>query len=499
MKTAIIQFNPKTADIEENADRITSYIANEKEADVIIFPSLAVTGINCRDYFLSADFIERQNNALEEIKELSVNSRDIIIGFAEKCKDGLYSSVALFSNGEEKILCRKKELSNAEAKYFKSGNGAVNIEYKGRLMTVSLDKEKTCNTDTLLNMALENFQTDTINKRLKQKNYQEIRVNPVCYSGTYLYDGRSYFSNKKGEKLVEAKAFCEDRIFLDDTKSYSPLPITEVNKYDETIDGIVFALKDFCSKTGFKKIVLGLSGGIDSALTAVFACKAIGADNVLGITMPSEYSSSGSVDDSYELAKNLGMECITKPIKPLFNCFVDEVQNQKYNDLAEENLQSRLRGVILMNYSNRYNALLLSTGNKSEVATGYCTLYGDTCGGLCLLSDIYKTDVYKLSERINKDKVVIPISTMTKAPSAELRPNQKDTDSLPDYEVLDKVIKLYFEENLPREEIKYLCPNQPVEQIINTILRAEFKRKQMTLGIKLSERSFVSDIDYPTI
>lgn len=499
MKAAIIQLNPKTADIEENFDKIKTYITEENEADVIIFPSLAITGINCNDHFLNNVFINRQNEALEEIKELSRNSRDIIIGFAEKNSDGLYSSVALFSNGEKQILCRKKHLSKTEAKYFKSGEGAANIEYKGRLMTVSLDKEKECKTDTLLNMYLENFQTDNIVKRLKQKNYQEIRINPVCFSASYLYDGRSYFSNKKGEKLVEAKAFEECRILYDDTKTYEAAEQKEVNQYDETIDGVVFALKDYCKKTGFRKIVLGLSGGIDSALTAALACKAMGSENVIGITMPSEYSSSGSVDDSVELAKNLGMECLNIPIKPLFNCFVDEVQKNKYNDLAEENLQSRLRGIILMNYSNRYNALLLSTGNKSEVATGYCTLYGDTCGGLCLLSDIYKTDVYKISERINKDGIIIPQNTITKPPSAELRPNQKDSDSLPDYDTLDKVIKLYFEENIPVEEIKYLCPNKPVEQIISTIMRAEFKRKQMTTGIKLTERSFVCDIDYPVI
>ena len=215
--------------------------------------------------------------------------------------------------------------------------------------------------------------------------------------------------------------------------------------------------------------------------------------------MPSEYSSSGSVDDSVELAKNLGMECKNIPIKPLFETFVDKVQGQKYNDLAEENLQSRLRGIILMNYSNRYNALLMATGNKSEVATGYCTLYGDTCGGFCVLADIYKTDVYKVAERINKDRIIIPTSTMTKAPSAELRPGQKDTDSLPEYDVLDKVIKLYFEENIDEEEICYMLPNKPVKQIIRTILRAEFKRKQMTSGVKLSDRSFVCDIDYPAI
>ncbi|MBQ2645050.1 NAD(+) synthase [bacterium] len=500
MKTAIIQFNPKTADIRENSEKIKNFIIGEKEAELIIFPAFSITGINCCDYFLNSSFIDAQNETLNEIMHLSKNGKDIIIGFAEKNGKQLFSSVAIFSNGEKKILCRKKALTQNEKKYFNSGEGPSDIEYKGRLITVSLENIPMCKTDILINLSLENFQMDNILKRLKNKNYQEIRVNPVCFSGSYLYDGRCYFSNKKGEKIISAKAFEECRIFYDDEINYQlDNNEKEINIYDETIDGIVFALKDFCQKIGFKKIVLGLSGGIDSALTAVLACKAIGSQNVIGITMPSEYSSSGSVDDSVELADNLGMQCINIPIKPLFNCFLDNVQKQKYNDLAEENLQSRLRGIILMNYSNRYNALLLSTGNKSEVATGYCTLYGDTCGGLNLISDIYKTDVYKIAERINKDKIIIPQNTITKPPSAELRPNQKDTDSLPDYDTLDKVIKLYFEENIDVEEIKYLCPGKPVEQIVNTILRAEFKRKQMTTGIKLSSRSFVKDIDYPVI
>lgn len=498
MKATIVQLNTKSADIEENSEKIKQYITEDNSEELIIFPTLAITGINCCDYFKSFEFIEKQNIELEEITALS-KQRDIILGIVEKADDGLYNSIALLSNGKKKILCRKKDLTEQERKYFKSGNGAVDIEYHGRLMTVTLDKIKECKTDILLNLHAENFQTDNFFKRIAKKSYPEIRVNPVCLSGSYLFDGRSYFSTKQGKKIVEAPAFEECKICYDEEKEYEEIAEKDVNIYDETIDAITFALRDFCKKTGFKKIVLGLSGGIDSALTATIACRAIGSENVVGITMPSEYSSSGSVDDSVELAKNLGMECKNIPIKPMFETFVDKVQGKKFNDLAEENLQSRLRGLILMNYSNRYNALLLSTGNKSEVATGYCTLYGDTCGGFNVLSDIYKTDVYKISERINKDRIIIPMSTMTKPPSAELRPNQKDTDSLPEYDVLDKVIKLYFEENIDAEEICYMLPNKPVKQIIKTILRAEFKRKQMTSGIKLSNRSFVCDIDYPAV
>lgn len=497
MKMSLIQLNMKSADIEENTAQIKKYIEQE-DAELIIFPELAITGLGCCDYFADTDFINRQNEALENITSLTVE-KDVLIGFAEKTDDGLYSSVALLSDGKKEVICRKKNLIDLEKKYFKPGNGASDIEYKGRLATVTLDNLQDCKTDIIINLAAENFQTDTFARRIKEKTYCEIKVNPTCLAGNFVFDGRSYISNKKGQKIIQAPSFKEYCLKYDDEQQYEPIENEDKNIYDETIDALVFALKDFCNKSGFKKIVIGLSGGIDSALTAALACKAIGSENVFGITMPSEYSSLGSIDDSIELAKNLKMECTTIPIKPLFNCFVEDVQKNKYNDLAEENLQSRLRGIILMNYSNRNNALLLATGNKSEVATGYCTLYGDTCGGFCLLSDIYKTDVYKISERINKDGIIIPTNTMTKPPSAELRPGQKDTDSLPDYDTLDKVIKLYFEDRIAIEDIEYLNPGKPVRQIIKTILRAEFKRKQMTSGIKLSNRSFVCDIDYPTI
>lgn len=498
MKTTIVQFNPQTANIEDNCEKITEFISKFHDSDLIIFPELSITGINCNDYFLEKDFINRQYNAIDTIVEHS-SGKSVLIGIAERQGQKLYSSVLFISEGKEKIVCRKKILSKNEKKYFTDGYGSSDINCRGKLLTVTLDKTKECKSDILVNLSAENFQADNFQKRQMKRSFAEIRVNPVCLSGSCIYDGRSYFSDKQGNKLIVAPAFEETAVTFDEDFEYERIEEPEINIYDEVINALTFALKDFCRKIGFKKIVLGLSGGIDSALTAALAVKAVGKENVLGITMPSEFSSSGSVNDSIALAENLGIECKTIPIKSMFDCFVSDVQKERFYDLAEENLQSRLRALILMNYSNRHNALLLSTGNKSEVATGYCTLYGDTCGGFNLLSDIYKTDVYKISERINKDGEIIPRSTMTKPPSAELRPDQKDTDSLPDYPVLDKVIRLYFEQKLSVEDIEYLCPDAPVRQIVKTVLRAEFKRKQMTSGVKLSEYSFVSDIDYPVI
>ena len=254
MIISLIQFNPKTADIEENIEKIKNIIKDDKTSDLMIFPSLSITGINCRDYFLSPEFIEKQNTALKDIRDI-YRDKDIIIGFVEKIDKKLYSSVALLSEGLMKILCRKKDLTLEESKYFAQGEGASDFEYRGRLMTVSLDKIKDCKTDILINLSLENYQADTILKRQKNNSFQEIRVNPVCLTGSYLYDGRSFVSNKKGEKIILAPAFEETIVTYDDNKVYEKVAEPIINVYDETINGLVFALKDFCKKIGFKKII----------------------------------------------------------------------------------------------------------------------------------------------------------------------------------------------------------------------------------------------------
>lgn len=259
----------------------------------------------------------------------------------------------------------------------------------------------------------------------------------------------------------------------------------------------VFALKEYCENTGFKKVVLGLSGGIDSALTATLAVKALGAENVLGILMPSMFSSEGSITDSVQLAKNLGIRTITEPITPLFDAFMQG--RERLHDLAEENLQARLRGLILMFYSNRENMLLLSTGNKSESAMGFGTLYGDLAGGYNLICDLTKTNVYKLANYLNKDKEVIPQAIIDKAPSAELHPGQKDQDRLPEYAVLDDIIEMYIEQNRPIDEIYEKYDKSLVDETIKKICRMQFKRYQCCLGVRLTERSFLNGVDLPIV
>ena len=258
-------------------------------------------------------------------------------------------------------------------------------------------------------------------------------------------------------------------------------------------------LRLVCENTGFKKVVLGLSGGIDSALTAALAVEALGAENVLGIMMPSMYSSQGSILDSVALAENLGIRTEKHTITPLFENFMEKIAHEKKGDLAEENLQARLRALILMFFSNRGGYLLLSTGNKSESAMGFGTLYGDLAGGYNMICDLTKTNVYKVSNYINRNGEIIPQNIIDKAPSAELHPGQKDQDRLPEYALLDDVLEMYFEQNLPLDEIYEKYNKSVVDEIVRKTYRMQFKRNQCCLGTRLTERSFLNGIDLPIV
>lgn len=311
-----------------------------------------------------------------------------------------------------------------------------------------------------------------------------------------IYYGRSFAKNSKGEYVLQMP-ICEEKVEIVD---FSASIEAKKDYLEEDVFTVsTFALKEYCENTGFKKVILGLSGGIDSALTATLAVKALGKENVLGVLMPSMFSSDGSVIDSVQLAQNLGIKTVKHAITPLFDNFIEKIAHERRHDLAEENLQARLRGLILMFFSNRDNYLLLSTGNKSEAAMGYGTLYGDLAGGYNLICDLTKTNVYKLSNYINREEEIIPQAIIDKAPSAELRPNQKDQDSLPEYEVLDDIIELYVEQNVPLEELYQKYEKSLVDDTVRKIYRAQFKRKQCCLGVRLTERSFLNGVNFPIV
>ena len=311
-----------------------------------------------------------------------------------------------------------------------------------------------------------------------------------------VYAGQSFAKNAKNE-IVELFPLIDEKI--KEINFSKKINIEKSQTEEEIYKVTTFALKEYCENTGFKKVLLGLSGGIDSALTEVLAAEALGAENVYSIMLPSKYSSEGSIKDSEKLVKNIGINATTIPISSMFECFMENVATEHKLDLAEENLQSRLRGLILMFYSNRENALLLSTGNKSEVACGYGTLYGDMCGGLNLIADLTKTNVYKLSNWINRNGEVIPHEIIEKAPSAELRPNQKDQDSLPEYEILDGIIEDYIENQLSYNELNIKYDKNIVDKTLKLIYRAQFKRNQACLGVRLTENAFCSNVKLPVI
>ncbi len=311
-----------------------------------------------------------------------------------------------------------------------------------------------------------------------------------------IFDGHSYYFDSKGEKIFEAPSF-EEGLFYVDTNSEEKTNY-EINDTEQVYKALILGIRDYFRKNNFEKAIVGLSGGIDSALTVVLAAEALGKDKVIGMTMPSKYSSKGSVDDSLLLAKNLGISIKTIPIKETFSSYVsalsDEFKGRK-EDVAEENVQARIRGNFLMALSNKFGYIVLSTGNKSEIAVGYCTLYGDMSGGLAVLSDIPKTMVYDLTKYYNKmkGKDIIPLSIIKKEPSAELRPDQKDSDSLPEYEILDQILDLYIEKGYGKDAIiSEGFDKIIVEKVIRMVKANEYKRYQAALGLKVTSKAFGS-------
>ena len=322
-----------------------------------------------------------------------------------------------------------------------------------------------------------------------------VYVNQVGGNDSLIFDGSSMAFTPDGRVAALAKSFDEDLIFFDSTTGVGDIRPAMNDEYEAAYRALVLGTRDYVRKCGFRKVVIGLSGGIDSALVAVIAVEALGEANVLGVAMPGPYSSEGSVRDAQQLAKNLGVETIVLPITETFASYRKTLEKTFAGlpeDVTEENIQARIRGNLLMALSNKFGSLVLSTGNKSELAVGYCTLYGDMAGGLDVISDVPKTMVYDLARLVNRDKEVIPQSTLTKPPSAELRPNQTDADTLPPYEDLDRVLTAYVEDLQSPEQIAAECllPIDLVRSIAMQVDRNEYKRKQAPPGLKITSKAF---------
>lgn len=464
MKIAVAQIKLKTGDFKFNYENIMKY-AQKSDADLTIFPRADLESLGGKDLIYDEDCIQKEVEMYEKIAANS-DGKTLLIGDI-LIKDGLAEEVEFFEFANKKVYVSDSFVQDVDCDIY--------ILSHNKYFAMNVYEEFVESIDT---------KTDF------------IFVNSIGMADENIFAGASFAKNCKNEQVLQMPV-CEEN--LADVDFETPVDFAPEIMEEAVFKVTTFALREYCENTGFKKVILGLSGGIDSALTAALAVEAFGRENVFGVLMPSMFSSEGSVNDSLKLAQNLGIKTAKHTITPLFDNFMEKVAHERLHDLAEENLQARLRGLILMFFSNRDNYLLLSTGNKSEAAMGYGTLYGDLAGGYNLICDLTKTNVYKLSNYINRNGEIIPQEIIDKAPSAELRPNQKDQDSLPEYAVLDDIIEMYVEKLCPKEEIYAKYDKQLVDETVRKIYRAQFKRKQCCLGVRLTERSFLNGASYPIV
>jgi NAD+ synthase (glutamine-hydrolysing) len=532
VKIALGQINTTIGDFEGTVRRVAKFVASAKKkgADLIAFPEMTLTGYPPRDLVEVPSFVEKNLRALEEVAKLSQGIA-IIIGYVGRNENGggksLLNAAALCRDGKVVASYVKNLLPTYdvfdEGRYFEPGKaiGLWDFESFSKKIGISIcediwndklfwekrlyphdpiEEQVNLGADFLLNISSSPFslgkdclRRDMLQAVALRHGVPLFYVNLVGGNDELVFDGRSLTVNERGEVIAEGEPYEEDLVVVDleemSATGENP-PMEEVESIYRTL---VLGLRDYVRKCGFKKVVLGLSGGIDSSLVAAIAAEALGPENVIGVRMPSPYSSKGSLTDSALLAKNLGIKMETYPIKGIFHSYRRLLKRKggREPDLAEENVQARIRGNLLMALSNRYGYLVLSTGNKSELAVGYCTLYGDMSGGLSIISDLPKTMVYEVARFVQKRKSVIPEAVFSKPPSAELRPNQTDQDSLPPYEILDPILKAYIEEHRSEEEIIQMgFPPQTVKQVVRNVNRNEYKRRQAAPGIKITSKAF---------
>lgn len=527
MKITLLQINTTIGDLESNAKKILIKAKkNGKSSDLIISPELSLLGYPPRDLLLYKSFIDKAFTALEKLADDAKSLPPILIGtaiFDQKAK-ALKNAAVLVQGGQIKSYFYKSLLPSYdvfnEERYFINEKNPQILNLAGKKIGISicedlwndkdfwgqqkysidpikkLAQEK---VDLIINMSASPFTVSKQDLREKMiastaKKYSMpiIYVNQVGANEHLVFDGASIAFNKNGVLLARAKAFEEDCLVVNFNKpNIAPYP---QNNEERLYKALVLGLKDYLLKSGFKKVVLGLSGGIDSALVATLAMKALGAKSVLGILMPSPYTSKRSITDAKKLATNLKIQTSTIDIKPLMKSFKRALAKsfKGYSqDTTEENIQSRIRANLLMALSNKYKSLLLSTGNKSELTVGYTTLYGDLSGGLAPIGDLTKTQVYALCKWLNTQQELIPESIIKKAPSAELKPNQKDQDTLPPYETLDRILFQHIENQKGKEEIiKEGFNKKTVDKILKMLNNAEYKRRQAPPTIKVTEKAF---------
>jgi len=529
MKIGLLQINFTVGDFPRNTEKVL--LAYERAvragAELCVGSELGLCGYPPRDLLNRQDFLQQHDAALGALAK-KIGSVPLLLGGIEKNRKKagrpLHNSAFLLQKGKAKVVAQKSLLPTYdvfdEDRYFEPASHAVPRRIGQNRVGITICEDiwndedlwperryrtdpvrQVCQKgiDLLINLSASPWHLgkERVRYRLlaevaKREKIPVIQVNQVGGNDELVFDGQSMAVNRKGGLLAVGLAFAEDVKVVDlEGKSEKP---TWKGEEEQVFRALVLGTKDYLHKCGFREVVLGLSGGIDSALTAVIAAEALGPDNVLGVALPSQFSSEGSVADAEALAKNLGVRCARIPIQDSFETVlrsINPVRGGKKGGLTEENLQSRLRGLILMGISNDSGRLLLTTGNKSEMAVGYCTLYGDMCGALAVLADVPKTMVYRISRWVNRNGEVIPKSSIEKAPSAELRPDQKDQDSLPPYEELDRILESYVvNEGSIGGMVKKGISRAVAEEMVRKIDYSEYKRRQAAPGIKVTTKAF---------
>lgn len=523
MKIALAQINPIINDFTGNMQKMQKYIkkAKDKGSELIVFPELSFCGYPPRDLLLREDFINNCINAFEKFVSEIPDGIGVLVGSISK-DDVLYNSAFLIYNRKILFKINKSLLPEYdvfdEKRYFTPCFMKKPIKFKGLSLGITIcediwieeqDHNKIYKynpvedltrqgIDILINISASPFTKSKPNTRYKLlASISEKYGIPIVYTNTVgandslIFDGFSMAYHPKYGDICHLPGFAEAVDYYDTDKLKALKPI-EYNTIENIINALVLGVRDYLRKNGFREAIIGSSGGIDSALVTYIASRAIGGENVLCISMPSEYSSKDSIKDAEKLSENLKNKFKIIPITDIYRAYIKTLE--KYLpfdlDITYQNIQARIRGNILMAFSNRQGSLLLTTANKSESSVGYSTLYGDMAGGLSVLSDVTKTDIYKIAEYINRDSIIIPENIINKAPSAELKPDQKDSDELPSYEHLDHLIETIIEESRGIDEIKSNIPKDQIERFIRLYERAEFKRQQAPPGLKISSKAF---------
>ncbi|HMN47804.1 MAG TPA: NAD+ synthase [Ignavibacteriaceae bacterium] len=540
MKIALCQIDPIIGNLEYNKQKIIAGYrkAVATKADLAIFPELSLVGYPPLDLVEKKEFRSAVNKAAKEIASQTINVGLLFGAITEdddKVGTDIHNSAILCFDGKIQFVQHKTLIPNYdvfdEMRYFDPAESVSVFDFKGERLGISICEDIWNDADYWYR---RRYHKDPITDLMNQKASILINISAspysygkrcarqemlsvltrkdkiplayVCCVGAQtdlIFDGASMCFDDAGNLVKIGKAFDEDFILFDTEKKYDPIQKCESSFEEEVYNSLVFGLKEYCRKLNFNKVLVGLSGGMDSALVTCIAVEALGAENVHVMLLPSKYSSEGSIKDSENLINNLGIKSNNVSIQPV----VDKTLNQlnpildfSIKPIAEENLQARVRGIYLMAYSNNNGYLLLTTGNKSEMAVGYCTLYGDMCGGLAVIADVYKTDVYRIANFINRDKEIIPNAIIKKAPSAELKPNQTDQDTLPPYEILDKILRMYLEENKEYNEIKDIIGDELlVAKILRMVDFNEFKRYQAAPALRVSSKAFGYGRRFPIV